>query len=372
VYVAAGNTVSALGVDGGGEQWRYQHERPVVLPDCIGDDLVCIWDTTDEHFVAVSPTTGEVRWQSSVPGKPVLVEDQVFALGTELAALRPDDGDIAWTASVPGEVTDIAVTPDTVYLGGTGALSALYRVDGRERWRYEISDPDPSYWYLRPLHADADAGRVLAWDTHEFTLQSFRGDDGRERWRYEAATDEQPFPGTVTETTALVVEGDELVALSRDDGTIRWRFSAGKALDSTVQMAGGVVIVSSGRLVYGVSLRDGTLRWETSTAGEIVALEADENVTVVSRREDGGMRLSRLAGRDGSLQWVSGSKHERISTLTAGGRVYVGTVDAVRQLSTPSGLMARAERLIANEPAGLLTGGAVATGAFGVAYHYLS
>jgi outer membrane protein assembly factor BamB len=79
--------------------------------------------TEDGEVSAVDADTGEVLWETDVPGDPLggtaVVNDLVFTatLQGEVLALGRDDGEIVWTFEAPGGINGwMAVVGDHLYV----------------------------------------------------------------------------------------------------------------------------------------------------------------------------------------------------------------------------------------------------------------
>lgn len=374
VYAATENAAVAIALADGTERWRFEGVRPAILPMGTGKEHVYAVTLGRSGFTAIDRVTGAERWRSAVSGLPHVDEGTVFAADDALYAFSARDGTVDWMVDLPGGVTGIAPTRTTAFVGGVGRVHAVRRRNGREHWRFEVPDASERR-YLYPVHADAETSRLLVWDYRKRVLRSFDAVDGRERWRYEVDNSMSVFRGVVTERVAVVVEGFDVVAVSLVDGTERWRFSAGEelALEPQILHDENAVVARSQHRAYCVSLDDGTVEWTFDTEGEIDEVEADEDVTLTTRKRESELRrVVRLSGNDGSFQWGVEMRREYLQSLTSGGRVFVGTETGLELLTTPSGLVGRFERLVAGNPSTLFVGGA-GIAAVAVAMHrYLS
>lgn len=148
VYVATSEEVRAHALADGAEQWRAglsEYTDGVA----VADGTVYV-STAAETLHAFDAATGDVRWAVDTVGEtpypPTVDGDTVFVGGGagEAAAHATADGSLRWRTDVgPNGHGGVAVTGDTVLYAGGGALRALDRSDGTERWQHEASEGRP-------------------------------------------------------------------------------------------------------------------------------------------------------------------------------------------------------------------------------------
>lgn len=370
LYATNGGAAVAFDATDGTRQWRYDAIEATVPQAGIGERNVYAVARNGAGFAALEPETGAERWRSPVPGLPLIDRQTVFAVDETLHAYSADEGTKRWTATV-GESTGMAVTSDAVFVGGRGGTYSILRADGSERWQYTPSEGNAG-GRLYPVHADATASRVLVWEDRTTSLRSLHTDDASEVWQYTFDASTELFRGTVTETLAVAVEGREVVAVDRSDGTERWRFTADEPLAPHVLEIGDGFVVRGDHRAYGIAAVDGARRWSISTEGIIETAEGDESVALVTAVRNGtGKRLVRVSGRDGSVEWKEEWATGELHALSVDDRVYVGTDGGLSHLVTgPSGLGGPG-RLDSGLPFAILGGGLTLVGALAGARRYL-
>jgi outer membrane protein assembly factor BamB len=92
--------------------------------------------------------------------------------------------------------------------------------------------------------------------------------DGAERWRYAwrgvapNVGDAQLVSAVFDDTTVYCrVSDDEVVALARVDGAVRWQFPLGSPVDQLMFIAPGMLGVGTNGQVFALSAVDGSRRW---------------------------------------------------------------------------------------------------------------
>ncbi|QLG49725.1 PQQ-binding-like beta-propeller repeat protein [Natrinema halophilum] len=208
-----------------------------------------------------------------------------------------------WVADLP----DPAVKPNPAmdedwasYAGNAG--HSRYIDDG-----YEF-DGDA----LEAVWSVDHAGPVAVADETVYTttatgVVAFDATDGSLIW--ENADVDATTPSVVGETVYL--SGDEVVALDRSDGSVRWKtdFEADEYLSDQTVAYDGVYVVVDGTL-YALEASDGSVRWfiESVTVGSSGNGEADEYEFVTSAAAANGVVYAATAGVALALEPESGNE----------------------------------------------------------------
>ena len=233
LFVTSGyGDVVAIATASGGEIWRTPLNVPLASPPTVAGDLLFVVTNDNQTFglraedgsavwnhVGIAETAGLVG-----AGAPAVADGVVvvpYSSG-ELIALRANNGQILWTDNLSrggpttalGEITDINGHPivdrGTVYaVGHSGRMVANDLVSGARLWTQDIS------------------GSGSPWIAGDFLY--------------------------------LVTSGSELIALSRQDGRIRWvtelpRYRRPDTLEDPITWGGPVL--GSDRLVIVSSTGD--------------------------------------------------------------------------------------------------------------------
>lgn len=134
--------VFAIAKDGT-ELWRKAVKGSIEAPVAVGDVKVFVGTTTGQlnalnvetgESVWTRQTEGEIRCAPSVNGGTVFVADEIGSVYSFSTS-----GSKQWrgSASPPAPGAGLAITTDSVYVGGEKGLHALAREDGSLRWSVE-------------------------------------------------------------------------------------------------------------------------------------------------------------------------------------------------------------------------------------------
>ncbi len=230
LYVAAEGDLYALDVEDGSPKWVFEDadslaSTPAVTADgniyVVGDGGVYrIGEDGDKSWHFSPEEEGTFSWNLAVGSGQIYVPG-----GGEFLAIDADEGELLWSVSGPGATVEgsPAIGDDgTVYVRATGgdALLALDPEDGSTLWTYEadgiggspvIGEDGGIYIATRPFGANGH-------------LRAIDPDGPEELWSSE-----------------LRHSGDLSPAAAADNG---------------------VIYVSMGRSLYGISAEDGDKLWE--------------------------------------------------------------------------------------------------------------
>ncbi|MGH8937165.1 MAG: PQQ-binding-like beta-propeller repeat protein, partial [Acidimicrobiia bacterium] len=237
-----GAEVVAVNSETGTERWRRKVGGEANPPPLLRGDVLYVGTDHPRLLLALEAGTGEVLWQTDlpgpVPGTPASGSGLLFVAvplfadvsgeaedRSEVIALDPETGGIRWSQTVPGVVSGSpAVANGDVYLGlrdfstGTGTLIALSAETGEERWRFtsegEIA-ASPTVAEDLVLVADRPSDRssnLYAVDAHS----------GEEQWR-GALAGEVAEPAAVEGQVLYLSDRRGLSALELETGQERWR-----------------------------------------------------------------------------------------------------------------------------------------------------
>ena len=244
VYAAdAFGQVSAFDLSRGARRWQVdtrpdEDEVGGVGAGCAVDGSALFVATGLAEVLAMDLVTGTVRWRVRTPtptrGAPTAVGGRVFVVTLEnhLLVLSAEDGRVLWThralpvTAVPLGLPAPAVDGETVVAGfPSGELVSLRAADGRLLWTETLSAPigarrggiaDIVGVHGLPVIAD---GRVIAAGQGGTTLAvDLRS--GRRLWERDVGSSETP--AVAGEWIFLVSTTQDLVALGRDTGQVRW------------------------------------------------------------------------------------------------------------------------------------------------------
>ena len=188
---------------------------------------------------------------------------------------------------------------DEVYaVSVRGVVLALRGKSGAQRWKADVQSS-----VSQPGKLSADALYIA---TDEDSVVALSRTDGSVLWRYKRERSEGfAIVGhagiAVADTTVITGFGDGVVvALDASDGRVRWELDTATDLedldptrrfpdiDTTPAIAGDVVYVASfsGGL-YGIELATGALRHQDSSVHAVTGLTATQDALIVSSAEHG-------------------------------------------------------------------------------------
>ncbi len=256
---------------GGTKRWQFPTAGLIFSSPALAPDGTIYVGSYDRKLYAINQD-GSKKWEFATDGiiwsSPALAEDGTIYIGSgtpdnQLYALNPD-GSVKWRLATDGVVnTSPAVAVDgTVYFGSFDHNLYALNPDGSTKWMSATPNAitsSPAIGSDGTIYAGNYDGKVYAFDPA----------DGRVRW----ATTMSANP--ITGSAALALDGTiylgslegKLYALD-SDGSRKWDFDAGAALESTPLVAsdGSVLFGADNGKLY--ALRpDGTKLWEYATAG---------------------------------------------------------------------------------------------------------
>jgi outer membrane protein assembly factor BamB len=315
VIFPQGTGIRALHLEDGREAWR--SEPLLDLP--VGPRLrnLAVADSTvyaahDYELVALSGTTGAVRWRFRAPppdtgaflSETLADARSIFtAARAHVYALDPATQAIQWHRDLAadwhgrGVVRGFATSGDTLFVTAgrhrtadtfspATVVLALDRRTGAQLWYWETdvleSVPTGSPILAGPF--------VLALDYYGGQLYALDRASGVERWRFETMPEYMgPFDAAVRDGTVYVASGDTHVhAVDLGTGRARWKTGTG-ASNSRIALCGRNVIAQ--RLGYAIL---------DASTGRLLFSGGDYS--------EGDYTLSGFAVRDG-IAFVTGSEY---------------------------------------------------------------
>lgn len=214
--------------------------------DFLGGNLTAAGDTifiatAEGLLLAANARTGEQLWQRSlqVPVRSSPVADNgtlfVITVDNQLLALDGANGKTRWTHSGLKENLTLQGSPAPAIAktqgGGillapysSGELIALDLATGKPRWGDLLSgdgSKGSSFYQIRDIDGTpaVDRGIVFA-GSNQNTVAAFKLDTGERLWERNISTLQSPWVSG--DHVFVLSTNDELVALNRMDGRIRW------------------------------------------------------------------------------------------------------------------------------------------------------
>ncbi|HLS69513.1 MAG TPA: PQQ-binding-like beta-propeller repeat protein [Kiloniellales bacterium] len=265
---------------------------------------------------ALAAENGEVRWETALGAPlrsgPTYHNGRVYASTTEnvLAAVDAEDGEQLWSYSGLAEIASLVGGASPAAAGSTvigafssGEVVALLADNGQLLWEDSLAgvrrlEQTANIAQVRG-HPVIDDGLVVAISNSNLML-AIDQRTGMPVW--EAALGGTQTPWVAGNTVFVVTQDAQLVALSRDNGAIRWvsplqRFRnpdrrEGPVVWAGPLLAGGQLILTNslGQLIF-ASPEDGSIRHTQSLSGAVLIQPAvvDGTLLLVT---DGGQLLA--------------------------------------------------------------------------------
>ncbi len=147
-------------------------------------------------------------------------------------------------------------------------------------------------------------------------------------WTYEAGDAIESSAAVVGGTVFAASQKGELVALNLQDGSVYWKYNAGKPIgESSPAYAGGMVYVGDlGGTLHAVNASDGKGRWTFKTASEIKSSPVVDGDRVLIGSYDG--HLYCLNAQSGAQLWKFKTQAQVHATpAISGGVAYIAGCD---------------------------------------------
>jgi len=265
---------------------------------------------------ALGAADGQIQWQTDLGAPlrsgPTFANGRVFASTTEnvLVAVDAENGDELWThyglaeiASLLGGASPAATESTVVGAFSSGEVVALLADNGQVLWEDSLAgvrrlEQTANIAQVRG-HPVIDEGLVVAISNSNLML-AIDQRTGMPRW--EAAVGGTQTPWVAGNTIYVVTQDAQLVALSRENGSIRWvsplqRYRDQEDREGPVVWAGPVL--AGGQLILANSLgqlvlaspEDGSILHSQSITGPVLIQPAVVDGTLLLIT-DGGQLLA--------------------------------------------------------------------------------
>ena len=279
----AGEVLYALDQTDGSLNWcQVPGTRTPTGPAVAGDVVVVVStrkiNRNDDEggLQAFDVNDGSRRWQNTAVGPssyaPTTHDGTVYVSGYRgnpyVSTVDASTGEVDWRSNVgTGDVQSPAVTDDGVFIHTESALLKLDPVDGSERWHVSTIDPsNPPTVADGVVYARRRPATFAAWDAAT----------GECRWEFDGFTAEQGAASTcVAGDTVFVTFGaggdGRLAALRQSDGTPRWQRTVDDLVGELPDVNGpsfsqpvvtdDTIYVGFGDGLLAVTRDDGAVRW---------------------------------------------------------------------------------------------------------------
>lgn len=332
VPIVAEDTVYALDTDGqisafnlatGDRKWR-QGTVPSGEKDtgAVGGGLAYssgrIFVTNGyRYLVAVKPDTGAVVWKSTLQspsrGAPTVMNDKVYVvtLDNSLLVFNAQDGTLYWKYTGVSETTNLlgsaspAADESLVVLPlSSGEIYGLRPENGQVVWEDNLS----AIRRAGSLASISDIKGLPVIDQGVVYAVSFSGRmvaldqiTGRRLWQREIGSSETPW--AAGETVFIITSAQQIAALSRATGDVRWvtqlpRYEDGDSEEPVVWtgpvLAGGrLFAVSNDGIMAVVNPQDGKVLGREKLGAPAYLPPVVANSTLIVLTRDGQLRAYR-------------------------------------------------------------------------------
>ncbi len=254
---------------------------------------------------AINPFEGSIIWTKGltapIRSAPTVMGDQVYVVSIDnrLTVLATDDGSQLWDYVGLEEVTGLLGSSSpavdrnlAVATFSSGEVVAFRTENGQMLWSDNLSSigASPVLTNIGDVKAlpVIDGGVVFA-NSFGGRLVAIDERTGDRLWQREFGGSETPL--SVGDTLFLITSDQQLVALHRDSGNIRWVLKLRRYLDEKnfkkqiiwngPILAGGRLILTSNRAkMIEVSINDGAILKETKISGNTVVAPIVANSTL--------------------------------------------------------------------------------------------
>jgi len=289
------SNLSAFDIENGKTLWRIEvaakDEDDSVIAGGIASSGGYLFVTNGfNEVLAVNPANGDIIWRQAIPAAsraaPTIMNDRVFVttLDSRILALNPEDGRVLWEyagisddASLVGAPSPAANQDIVIAAFSSGEITALRIENGSVAWSDNLSNIRG----LGGISAITDIRALPVIDKGIVIAISFSGrmvaiDErtGTRIWQREISGSQTPW---VAGNHIFVLSSDnQIIALGRDTGAIRWVADLPRFDDDEPLMFTGPVL-AGGRLI--VAGTDGRMIELSPDNGKILR-EWDDGDTV--------------------------------------------------------------------------------------------
>lgn len=280
VFVPSGDKrVYAIDRSSGKRRWRYDLGTAATGQPAVIDGTVVI--AAPNGLVGIDAESGNLRWSAS--GSDLVTRSPVVGAGTvvsgtarSLVGLDPRNGDHVWEQHFEAQLVNGGITPSgkraVVMTAEPSQSATLHSVELRNGTKANSVSLDlaPERPRISLLLTTAST-TVLA--TSQYGLAGFDRSTGSRLWSQQYAAGAHPratLSADLLFAKSLFEVGTGVVALSPNDGTVRWADplkEGGECCHAAPVVANGLVLApnrSAGVPLAGLDSATGTLRWEYS------------------------------------------------------------------------------------------------------------
>jgi outer membrane protein assembly factor BamB len=270
-FASADNYLYCVNAGDGAMVWRFKARDVTDTSRPVVDDGVVYVGFFDGYVYAVDEGKGSFLWEfktgDKITGSPTVDGDRVYfgSFDGYVYALNKKDGRMIWkfkTGDSVGATPDIV--GDKILIGSFDGNLYCLSSEGQEIWRFKTGGAILNY-YRSPIN-----NGVIHFGSWNGVLYAVDIETGKERWRFQA--------GKSIETTP-VIENDRIYLGSWDrnfyclslDGKEIWRFRANDTIGDQRPLIHENIIFfgSCDSGFYALDKITGKLVWSFKTSGNI-------------------------------------------------------------------------------------------------------
>lgn len=257
IYAASfdGNIV-ALDPKTGREAWKTRLEEQISAGPGVGEDRLAVV-TKDGELIVFDTSTGEERWRRFVSGeslaKPLIRGGAVMVqtVDNRLRAYGLLDGNERWTIeestpalTIRGNASPVAIGNTVIAGFDNGRILAADIATGDVIWQQMLSPPSGRSDLDRLSDVDgmiAVVGQDVYAAGYQGRFAAMAAESGQVLWARELSS----FSGAYADFSSVytLVDGDEIVAVSRRTGTELWRQQSLLRREATLPVAFSSAVV---------------------------------------------------------------------------------------------------------------------------------
>ncbi|MEM9207710.1 MAG: outer membrane protein assembly factor BamB [Pseudomonadota bacterium] len=237
LFVASVNgRVAALNPENGRTIWQQDVGEEISAGTAYGDDRVAVI-SKDGRLIVLDADTGDERWRSYISGeslaRPLIRNGNVVVMTVDnrLRAYGLLDGNERWTLeestpalTIRGNAAPVAVSNAVIAGFDNGRIMSVDLSSGDVQWQQMLSPPSGRSDLERLSDVDghiAVVGQDVYAAGYQGRLAALAAESGQPLWAREISTSAGAYADFGSVYTVL--DGGEIVAMSRRTGTETWR-----------------------------------------------------------------------------------------------------------------------------------------------------